>query len=158
MGTRCGAIDPGAVLYLIRHEGMSAAAVEFLLYNRSGLLGVSELSGDMRTLLSSRDQRAVDAIELFTFRIAREIGALAATLGGLDGLVFTAGIGEHAPEIRRQICARAEWLGVSLDNAANARGDACISSAQSRIGVWVVPTDEETMIARHTLAAVKRAN
>ena len=158
MGTRCGAIDPGVVLYLIRHEGMTAAAVEFLLYKRSGLLGLSGLSGDMRTLLSSSDQAAVEAVELFCFRVAREIGALAATLGGLDGLVFTAGIGERAPEIRRQICARAEWLGISLDNAANARGDTCINSAESRVGVWVIPTDEETMIARHTLAAVKSVN
>lgn len=154
MGTRCGALDPGVVLYLIREGGMSAAAVEDLLYHRSGLLGVSGLSGDMRVLLSSKAQGAADAIELFTFRIAREIGALAASLGGLDGLVFTAGIGEHAPEIRRQICIRAEWLGVSLDAAANARGNARISSAASRVSVWVIPTDEEAMIARHTLAIV----
>jgi acetate kinase len=154
MGTRCGSIDPGVVLYLIRHKGMTPAAVEFLLYKRSGLLGVSGQSGDMRTLLSSSDQAAVEAVELFTFRVAREIGALAATLGGLDGLVFTAGIGEHAPEIRRQICARAEWLGVSLDSKANTRADARISAADSRVGVWVIPTDEEEMIARHTFATI----
>ncbi len=154
MGTRCGALDPGVVLYLMRERGMSAEALEDLLYHRSGLLGVSGLSGDMRVLLSSEDQGAVDAIELFTFRIAREIGALATSLGGLDGLVFTAGIGEHAPEIRRQICIRAEWLGVSLDVAANARGDPRISAADSRVSVWVIPTDEEAMIARHTLAIV----
>ena len=154
MGTRCGALDPGVVLYLIRERGMSAAAVEDLLYHRSGLLGVSGLSGDMRVLLSSQSQGAVDAIELFNFRIAREIGALAASLGGLDGLVFTAGIGERAPEIRRQICMRAGWLGVSLDGDANTRGDARISAADSRVSVWVVPTDEEAMIAQHTLAIV----
>ena len=152
MGTRCGALDPGVVLYLLRERGMTAAAVEDLLYNRSGLLGVSGLSGDMRVLLSSEAQGAVDAIELFTFRVAREIGALAASLGGLDGLVFTAGIGEHAPEIRRQICMRSAWLGLSLDGEANARGDPRISSTDSRVAVWVIPTDEEAMIARHTLA------
>lgn len=154
MGTRCGALDPGVVLYLIRERGMSISAVEDLLYRRSGLLGLSGLSGDMRVLLSSEDQAAVDAIELFTFRISREIGALAASLGGLDGLVFTAGIGENAPEIRRQVCMRAAWLGVSLDEAANARGDPCISSADSRVTAWVLPTDEEAVIARHTRATI----
>jgi acetate kinase len=154
MGTRCGSIDPGVLLYLMRERGMTPAALEDLLYHRSGLLGVSGLSGDMRVLLSSEDAEAVDAIELFTFRIAREIAALAASLGGIDGLIFTAGIGEHAPEIRRQICARAEWLGVSLDDAANARGDPRISSAESRVAVLVIPTDEEAMIARHTLAII----
>jgi acetate kinase len=152
MGTRCGSIDPGVLLYLIRERGMSAEALENLLYHQSGLLGVSGLSADMRVLLASEDPGAVDAIELFTFRIAREIGALATSLGGIDGLVFTAGIGEHAPEIRRQICARVEWLGVSLDGAANKRGWPRISSAESRVTVLVVPTDEEAMIARHTLA------
>jgi acetate kinase len=156
MGTRCGAIDPGAVLYLIRERGMSASAVEDLLYHRSGLLGVSGLSSDMRELLASSDRGAVEAIELFTFRIAREIGALAASLGGLDGLVFTAGIGEHAREIRRQVCLRTAWLGVSLDDAANASGGPRISSAESRVAVWVIPTDEEAMIARHTLATARR--
>ena len=156
MGTRCGAIDPGVVLYLIRERGMGASAVEDLLYHRSGLLGVSGLSSDMRELLASSDRGAAEAIELFIFRIAREIGALAASLGGLDGLVFTAGIGENAPEIRRQVGSRAAWLGVSLDDAANARGGPRISSAESRIAVWVIPTDEEAMIARHVLATVRR--
>jgi acetate kinase len=154
MGTRCGSLDPGVVLYLMRERGMSPSAVEDLLYHRSGLLGISGLSGDVRVLLASKDPRAADAIELFTFRIAREIGALAASLGGLDGLVFTAGIGEHAAEIRRQICVRAAWLGVSLDEVANARGDARISSAGSQVAAFVIPTDEEAMIARHTLAAI----
>ena len=154
MGSRCGALDPGVVLYLIRERGMSVSSVEDLLYRRSGLLGLSGLSGDMRVLLSSEDRAAVDAIELFTFRISREIGALAASLGGLDGLVFTAGIGENAPEIRRQVCLRAAWLGVSLDEAANARGDLRISSAASRVTAWVIPTDEEAIIAGHTLATI----
>lgn len=152
MGTRCGSIDPGVLLYLIRERGMSAETLEDLLYHRSGLLGVSGLSADMRVLLASEDQGAADAIELFTFRIAREVGALATSLGGIDGLVFTAGIGEHAPEIRKEICSRIEWLGVSLDGAANARGGPRISSAESRVAVLVIPTDEEAMIARHTLA------
>lgn len=155
MATRCGALDPGVVLYLMRERGMSAEAVEDLLYHRSGLLGVSGISGDMLTLLASDSRGALDAIELFTFRIAREIGALAASLGGLDGLVFTAGIGERASDIRREICQRAEWLGVSLDVAANARSDPRISAADSRVSVWVIPTDEEAMIARHTLAIVR---
>lgn len=154
MGTRCGSIDPGVLLYLIRERCMSASAVEDLLYHRSGLLGVSGLSSDMRDLLASDDPKAAEAIELFTFRIARETGALAASLGGLDALVFTAGIGEHASEIRRQVCARAAWLGVSLNDAANARGDRRISSDESRVAVWVIPTDEELMVARHTLAIV----
>lgn len=154
MGTRCGSIDPGVLLYLINERGMSAEALEDLLYHRSGLLGVSGLSADMRVLLASEDQRAVDAIELFTFRIAREIGALAVSLGGIDGLIFTAGIGEHAPEIRRQICSHTECLGVSLDDAANQRDDVHISSAESRVAVLVIPTDEEAMIARHTLATI----
>ena len=154
MGTRSGSIDPGVLLYLMREKGMSAEALEDLLYHRSGLLGVSGLSGDMRILLSSNAQGARDAIELFCFRIAREIGALSATLGGLDGLVFTAGIGEHAPEIRQQICERSAWLGLSLDDAANERGGPRISSAESRVAAWIIPTDEEAMIARHTLATV----
>jgi acetate kinase len=157
MGTRCGAIDPGAVLYLIRHEGMSAAEVESLLYKASGLLGVSGLSDDIRTLLASDDRRALDAIELFCYRVAREIGALTTSLGGLDGLVFTAGIGENIPEIRRRICSQIEWLGASLDEAANARGDRCVSGTASRVGIWILPTDEETMIAQHTLSAMEKA-
>lgn len=155
MGTRSGSIDPGVLLYLMREKGMNAEALEDLLYHRSGLLGVSGLSGDMRVLLSSESERARDAIELFCFRISREIGALAATLGGLDGLIFTAGIGENAPEIRRQVCQRTAWLGLSLDETANERGGPLISKAESRVAAWVIPTDEERMIARHTLAALR---
>jgi acetate kinase len=156
MGTRCGAIDPGVLIYLMRERGMDAAALEDLLYHRSGLLGVSELSSDMHVLLASKAQGAADAIALFCFRIAREIGALAATLGGVDGLVFTAGIGEHAPEIRRRICERSEWLGVAIDEAANNRGGPRISSDASRVAAFVIPTDEEAMIGSHTLATIDR--
>ena len=155
MGTRCGSLDPGVLLYLMREREMGVDALEDLLYHRSGVLGVSGVSGDMRVLLSSSDPRAAEAIELFTFRVAREIGALAASLGGLDGLVFTAGVGEHAPEIRRQICARSAWLGVALDEAANIRGDGRISSKDSRVSLWIIPTDEEVMIARHTFAVTQ---
>ena len=151
MGTRCGSIDPGVVLYLLQQRGLSAAAIEDMLYRRSGLLGVSGLSGDMRSLLASDATEAAEAIELFVFRAIREIGALTASLGGLDGLVFTAGIGAHAAPVRARICAGLGWLGVSLDPAANAAGAAVISSATSRVEVRVIETDEEQMIARHTL-------
>ena len=151
MGTRCGSIDPGVVLDLLQQRGMTAAEIEDLLYRRSGLLGVSGLSGDMRSLLASDGPEAAEAIDLFTFRAIREIGALTASLGGLDGLVFTAGIGAHAAPIRARICAGLGWLGVSLDPAANVAGAAVISTAASRVAVRVMETDEEAMIARHTL-------
>lgn len=150
MGTRCGAIDPGAILYLVRERNMTVQAVEDLLYRRSGLLGVSGISSDMRTLLESADPRAAEAIDLFVFRIAREIAALAATLQGLDALVFTAGIGEHAPEIRSRICEKTAWLGLKLDAEANLRGDMRIASRDCPIAGFVIPTDEEFVIARHT--------
>lgn len=111
----------------------------------------------MRELLGSHDQRAEDAVDLFVYRIARELGALAATLGGLDGLVFTAGIGEHAPEIRRRVCERSAWLGIVLDLDANERGDECISTSTSRVAVWVIPTDEERVIARYTIGMLEGA-
>ena len=151
MGTRSGNLDPGVVLHLIEQRGMTAAAVEDLLYHRSGLLGVSGVSNDMRTLLASPDPHAAEAVDLFVFRIARETGALAASLGGLDGFVFTAGIGEHAAPVRADVCARLGWLGVRLDAAANARGEGRISAPDSAVAVWVIPTDEEGMIARHTM-------
>jgi len=151
MGTRCGALDPGVIFYLLRERGMDADGIEHLLYHDSGLLGVSGLSSDMRELLGSSDRRAEQAVELFVYRIARELGALVATLGGLDGLVFTAGIGEHAAEIRRRVCERSRWLGINLDPDANEQGKARISTATSRVAVWVIPTDEERMIARYTI-------
>ena len=154
MGTRCGDLDPGVLLYLMQSCGMDAAALEYLLYRRAGLLGVSGISADMRLLLASADPRAAEAIDLFVFRIAREMGAMAATLGGVDGLVFTAGIGENAPEVRRRVCARLGWLGVFIDEEANQANATCISAPDSRAAVWIIPTDEEAMIARHTIATL----
>ncbi|MBL6456334.1 acetate/propionate family kinase [Belnapia sp. T6] len=151
MGTRSGSLDPGAVLHLQQRHGLSAAQVEHLLYHESGLRGVSGLSGDMRDLLASDTAAAREAVELFVFRLAREASALAASLGGLDGIVFTAGIGEHAPAIRAAACERLAWLGLVLDPAANARGEMVISAPSSRVRALVIPTNEEAMIARHTL-------
>jgi acetate kinase len=150
MGTRSGAIDPGVVLYLLRERGMSLEEVTDLLYHRSGLLGVSGVSSDMRELLQSDSPGAAEAIDLFVYRIARELGSLAAALGGLDLLVFTAGIGEHAAPVRARVCEEARWLGVWLDPVANRNGGPRISAADSQVSVWIVPTNEELMIARHT--------
>jgi acetate kinase len=155
MGTRCGALDPGVVLHLIRAYGMDADAIEAMLYHDCGLKGVSGLSNDMRDLLASDDPHAAQAVELFVWHIARELGALAAVLGGLDALVFTAAIGERSPEIREKVCARAGWLGIALDPAANRAGEGRISSAGSQVAVFAIPTDEEQMIARHTLAVLQ---
>ncbi len=158
MGTRCGNIDPGVILYLEEERGFSAKQVEDLLYRRSGLLGVSGgIASDMRTLLASPDPRAMEAISLFVYRIAREAGALISSLGGLDGLVFTAGIGEHSPEIRALVCARLSWAGVFIDRDANIRNAEIISRPNSRVAVRVIPTDEEAMIAQHTLATIGAA-
>jgi acetate kinase len=154
MGTRCGALDPGVVLHLIRAYGMDADAIEAMLYHDCGLKGVSGLSNDMRDLLASDDPHAAQAIDLFVWHIARELGALSAVLGGLDALVFTAGIGERSPEIREKVCTRAGWLGIALDRAANRAGGPRISTAASKVAVFAIPTDEEQMIARHTLAAL----
>jgi acetate kinase len=151
MGTRPGALDPGIILYLLR-QGMSASTLEDLLYHRSGLLGVSGISSDMRALLASPDPRAAEAIDLFVFRVAREMAALATTMGGADGLVFTAGIGEKAAEIRRRICERLAWLRLSLDADANDRNLFEISASCSAIKAWVIPADEELIIARHTFS------
>ena len=155
MGTRTGALDPGVLLYLLR-EGRSVNEVERLLYNESGLLGVSGISSDMRELEQSTAPEAAHAIDLFTYRAAREVAALAGVLGGLDTLVFTAGIGEHAPGVRAAICKRAAWLGIALDEAANTANAAVISSPQSVVTVRVIPTDENLMIARHTLGLLKQ--
>jgi acetate kinase len=157
MGTRCGALDPGILLHLIRAYGMDADGVERMLYNECGLKGVSGISNDMRTLLASDDPRARHAIDLFVWRICRELGALAAVQGGLDGLVFTAGIGERSAEIRKRVCEKAAWLGIEFDHAANARGGPRISADGSRVAVYAIPTDEEQIIARHTLAVLRRA-
>lgn len=150
MGTRCGALDAGVVLYLLQQKGMTADAVSRLLYEQSGLLGVSGISSDMRALLASGDPCALEAVELFVYRVARDVGALMSSLGGLDGLVFTAGIGENAIDIRSQICRRLAWIGCELDEAANTRHAPIISSQRSRLVVRVVATDEEKMIATHT--------
>ncbi len=150
MGTRSGNLDPGVVLYLMDERRMDARAVEKLLYQQSGLLGVSGIASDMRTLLASAEPRAQLAIDLFVYRIARELGSLAAALGGLDAIVFTAGVGENSAPIRARVCAAAAWLGLELDAAANAAGGPRISAASSRISAWTVPTNEEVMIARHT--------
>lgn len=157
MGTRCGAIDPGVILYLLEMKGLDASQLSDLLYEESGLLGVSGLSADMRVLLQSHEASAREAIELFVFRVAREAAALAGTLGGLDAIVFTAGIGENCTEVRAAICERLAWLGVQLDDAANRRGDVRISARGSGVAVWVVPTDEEQMIAIHTREAMTLA-
>lgn len=155
MGTRCGAIDPGVILHLLTDLHMSVAEVQTLLYEQSGLLGVSGISGDMRVLEASSEPAAQRAIELYVHRISQELGSLAATLGGLDDLVFTAGIGEHSVRIRSMVCRAAAWLGVELDVAANQVHALRISAPQSRVGVWVMPTDEESVIASQAFATVK---
>jgi len=150
MGTRCGALDPGVILYLMDQRGMDARAIEKLIYSQSGLLGVSGISSDMRTLLASTEPRARLAVDLYVYRIGRELGSLAAALGGLDALVFTGGIGENSAEIRERVCRGAGWLGLALDEQANRNGGPRISTAASATAAWVVPTNEELMIARHT--------
>jgi acetate kinase len=150
MGTRSGSLDPGVILYLMNQRGMDGRAIETLLYHQSGLLGVSGISSDMRTLLASKDQRAKLAIDLFCYRIRREVGSLAAALGGLDAIVFTGGIGENSAAIRGRVCGDTAWLGVELDSAANALGGPRISVPASRVSAWCIPTNEELMIARHT--------
>ena len=157
MGTRSGSLDPGLVLHLIQQEGMSVDEVTELLYKRSGLLGVSGISGDMRELLDSPAEEAREAIELYAYRAVREIGGLAAALGGLDQLVFTAGIGERAGPVREAICRGCEWLGLELDPDANRRDASRISTADSRVGAWVIPTDEERMIAWYSARLVGQA-
>ncbi len=150
MGTRCGAVDPGVLFYLMREKGMTSVDVENMLYRESGLLGISEISNDMRTLLDSHDPRARAAIEQFVYRAALEAGALAAALEGIDALIFTGGIGEHARQVRTMICKKLAWLGIELDPDANAGNAARISAAASRVSVCIIPTDEEMVIAQHT--------
>ena len=153
MATRCGSLDPGVILYLAR-QGHSFADIEDMLYNRSGLLGVSGISEDIRVLLASTEVHAREAIDLFTYRLAIEIAGMAAALGGLDGIVFTAGIGQHSSEIRGAVCDRLAWLGVRLDNAANLAGKPCISASDSDVAVRVMATNEDVMIARHVSDAL----
>jgi len=150
MGTRPGALDPGIVLHLFQGLGLSAKDVESMLYKKSGLLGISGTSNDMRDLVGSDEPAARLAVDYFVYRAAREIGGLAAVLGGIDGLVFTAGIGENSPEIRRRIGESCAWLGLDLDREANDGKGPRISRKGSRVSAWVVPTNEELMIARHT--------
>ncbi len=150
MGTRTGNLDPGVVLYLMENKGMGVKELTRLLYKESGLLGVSGISQDMRTLLASDQPEAREAVDLFCYRIVRELGSLAAAAGGLDALVFTGGIGEHAAEVRRRVCLQSAWLGIRLDPEANARHDVRISAADSPVDVLVIPTNEEWMIAHHT--------
>jgi acetate kinase len=155
MGTRPGAVDPGVILHLVKTLELGADEVEAILYRKSGLLGISGISNDMRELLSSAEPGARLAVDYFVYRAAKEIGALAAVLSGLDGLVFTAGIGENSPEIRRRIGEACDWLGIEIDAEANARGGPCISRPGSRASAWVIPTNEELMIARHTAALLR---
>ncbi|MCK6370187.1 MAG: acetate/propionate family kinase, partial [Gammaproteobacteria bacterium] len=150
MGTRPGAVDPGVILYLFQNMGLSAQDVESILYKKSGLLAISGISNDMRDLLGSSEPAARLAVDYFVYRAAKEIGALTAALGGLDALVFTAGIGENSAEIRRRICEASSWLGIELDANANERCGPRISREGSRVSAWVIPTNEELMIARHT--------
>lgn len=150
MATRPGDLDPGLILWLLRERGMSVAEIEHMLYQDSGLKGVSGLSGDMRALLASDDPAAAEAVALFVYRVATEIGRLTAALGGLDALVFTAGIGERSPEIRARICERCSWLGLKLSDSENHGGSSRISAQASGVTTWVIPTDEERMVAEHT--------
>ncbi|MGC1303870.1 MAG: acetate/propionate family kinase [Caulobacteraceae bacterium] len=154
MGTRCGALDPGVILYLVQAHGFTGEQIEDLIYRRSGLLGVSGVSSDMRRLLESTDPGAREAVELFVYRIAREAAALAGSLGGLDGLVFTAGIGENAAQVRQAVCDRLVWLGATIDAAANTANAPLISHPDARLKVRIIPTDEEGMIAIHTLGVI----
>ena len=155
MGRRCGRLDPGVILYLMKEKGLDYDALSDLLYRRSGLYGVSGISDDMRTLLASPAEEAREAVDLFAYRIGRELGSLAAAAGGLDVLVFTGGIGEHAAPVRARACRHAEWLGVKLDEAANDQNRARISAPDSAVAVFVIPTDEALMIALHTIAVVR---
>lgn len=157
MGTRSGALDAGVVLHLIREKNMTAADVEKLLYGKCGLLGLSGISNDMRDLESSSDPNAKESIDFFVYRASQGLGAMAAAMGGVDGIVFTAGIGENSAAIRAAICRAARWMGVELDEAANEAGGPRISTADSAVSAWVIPTDEEKMMALHTLDLVSKS-
>jgi acetate kinase len=150
MGTRCGALDPAAVIFLIRDMKMAPDEVESLLYRKSGLLGLSGVSNDVRDLLASPEPAARFALDYFVYRACLGLGSMAAALEGVDGVVFTAGIGEHAAEIRRRICVKSSWLGLRLDEAANLADGPRITGRESPVAAWVIPTDEEIVIAKHT--------
>jgi acetate kinase len=152
MGTRCGSIDPGVLIYLMDEHGMDARALENLVYKKSGLLGVSGITSDMRTLRASDDPKAREAIDLFIYRIVREIGSLAAAVGGVEGLIFTGGIGQRDAKTRQEVVAGCAWLGAAIDEQSNAKGEGRIDAPSSSIPIWVLPTDEERVIARHTAA------
>src|SRR5436190_2153355 len=154
MGTRCGNLDPGVVLYMMDELKMDARAIEKVIYQQSGLLGVSGISSDMRTLLASGEPDAKKAIDLYIYRIGRELGSLASALGGLDAIVFTAGIGENSAAVRERVCRDAAWLGVELDASANDGGEPRIGARSSRVSAWTIPTNEELMIARHTVGVL----
>jgi acetate kinase len=153
MGTRCGCLDPGVILYLLR-QGMDVDQLERLLYQKSGLLGISGISNDVRALLANDSRSAADAIDYFVYRIAREVGSLTSALGGLDALVFTAGIGENSPVIRARVCEMLSWLGIALISEANERGQGQVSPPGRTPSVWVIPTDEESVIAQATAQVV----
>ena len=154
MGTRCGALDPSVVFYLMRVKGMNIDTVEDLLNYKSGLLGVSGISGDMHELLGNDNPHAAEAVDLFVYCVGRELGSLVAALGGLDALVFTAGIGEHSIVIRERICREASWLGLHVDEAANVAEGPRISTLDSSVSAWVIPTNEELIIAEHVVRVV----
>jgi len=155
MGTRCGTLDPGVLLYLVR-QGWTAERLEDLLYKKSGLLGISGVSNDVRDLLASTEALAAEALDYFVYRIQREIGSLTAALGGLDALIFTAGVGENSPIIRQRVCAGLAWLHIDLDADANRANQRCISPKDQTPSVWAIPTDEEGVIASHTFALIHR--
>jgi acetate kinase len=155
MGTRCGTLDPGALLYLMSERGMDLREIVQLLYHQSGLLGVSGVSSDVRELLQSSSPEAAEAMEFFVYRVGRELGSLTAALQGLDALVFTGGIGEHAASVRAAVCREAGWLGITLDEAANLQHGPRISTPQSLVSAWVIPTNEEFIIARHALEVLR---
>jgi acetate kinase len=155
MATRSGDVPPGALFYLLRRKLFDDASLEKMLYERAGLLGLSGISDDMRVLQESTDPRAVAAVEYFVYAMTKYAGAYAAVLGGLDAFVFTAGIGEHSAPVRAALCAKLAWLGVKLDKQANTSGGPRISAPDSRVSVWVIPTNEELMIAQHTRALVR---
>jgi acetate kinase len=155
MGTRCGSLDPGVILFMMQQHGMDAAAIEDLIYKKSGLLGVSGISSDMRALRDSPDLAAKEAIALFVYRVVRELGSLVAALGGLDAFVFSAGIGEHDALTRAEVIEGSRWTGAIMDPTRNARSEGLISADNSPIAIWVIPTDEERLIARHTAAMLR---